>query len=77
MGGLGVVQVRWAGGSGQLGRVSSQVRRGEGVRKGKFWDRLGGLVLRVGGYLTPSYLSSLSPKPPGPIPSVLLIVVCN
>ena len=77
------VQVRWAGGSGQFGRVGSQVRwGGEEVGKGKSSQvgggGGGGGVPGVRRYLTPSYFSSLSPKPLDPIPSVLLhIVVCN
>ena len=57
------VQVRWAGGSGQLGRVGSQVMWGLGGQEGNTWDWLRSWVPRVGGYLAPSYLSSLSPKP--------------
>ena len=78
------VQVSLAGGSGQFGRVGSQVRWGERRSERENLVRLGGGggggggVPGVGRYLTPSYLSSLSPKPLDPIPSVLLhIVVCD
>ena len=54
------VQVRWAGGSGQMGRGFRSVRQG--------WDGLGGWVPGVGRYLTPPIFHHRPPNPRGPSP---------
>ena len=54
------VQVRWAGGSGQMGRGFRSVRQG--------WDGLGGWVPGVGRYLTPPIFHHCPPNPRGPSP---------